>query len=227
MEPLSIAAIVALVASAAVQYQSQIDTQERQQNAIRNALDAQEQLQKEAETKAMKTAETFNPLDRMKEQAALETQITDNLIAPVSESQVNRAQNATANGDVSEDYNAAKAKSDVNTMKSAEALARLLGKTTASNRLRMNEGIRLMDTGMAIDQLNNFSRGQQGASKIAIDVAGNEDPGMVLASDALGILGTAGLAASAANAGKVTADASKLKPTTALNTHGNFASAFA
>lgn len=203
MEPVSIAALIAMIASAAVQYQSQVDAQDRQQQAIRNSLDAQEQLQKEAEQKAMKTAETFNPLDRMKEQAALETQITDNLITPVAASQAARAENAGAEGQVSDDYTVAKAKSDASTLKNAETLARLLGKTASSSRLRLNEGVRLLDTGMAMDQLHNFSKGQMGADQIAIDVAKNEDPNMVLAGEALGILGSAGMAYSAANAGKV------------------------
>ena len=84
-----------------------------------------------------------------------------------------------------------------------------------------------MDTGQQLGMLNNFSQGQRAADQIAIDVAKNEDPNMVLAGEALGILGSAGMAYSAANAGKVTGDAAKLKPTSALNTRGNFASAFA
>lgn len=229
MEPLSIAALMAMIASAAVQYQSQVDAQGRQQEAIRNSLNAQEKLQREAEAKAMDTAKKFTPQDRMAEQAQLEAQITEGLITPVSESQAIRAEQQTTQGDVSGDYTTAKAKSDLNSVKSAETLARLLGKTTAANRLRMNEGIRLMDTGMAIDQLNSFSRGQGNADKVAIDIAGNEDPNMVLAGEALGILGSAGMMYSAANAGKGTADFSKgsLKPNSALNTQGNFASAFA
>lgn len=193
MEPLSIAALVAMLAGAAVQYQAQVEAQDRQAEAIRNSLDAQEQLQREAEQKAMKTAETFNPLDRMKEQAAIETQITDNLIAPVSESQVNRAQTSTANGALSEDYTVAKAKSDVNSLKSAEALARLLGKTTSANRLRLNEGVRLMDTGQQLGMLGNFSQGQKAADAIKIQQAGMVDPGQVLAGSLLQAAGSAGM----------------------------------
>ncbi len=227
MEPISIAALIAMVASAAVQYKSQIDVQDRQQEAIRNSLAAQEELQKQAEAKAMQTAEKFAPKDRLAEQSAISDQIASELIAPVSDSQAIRAEQQTTQGNVSGDYTTAKATSDANALKNADALARLLGKTTSANRLRMNEGIRMLDAGMDIDRLNNFSRGQANADRIAIDVAGNEDPNMVLASEALGILGSAGMAYSAANAGKVTTDAPKLKPNTALNTQGNFASAFA
>ena len=227
MEPLSIAALVAMVASAAVQYKSQIDTQERQQSEIQRSLAAQEELQRQAESRAMQTAEKFAPKDRLVEQSAIADQISKDLIAPVSDSQAIRAEQQTTQGNVSNDYTLAKATSDANTLKNADALARLLGKTTSANRLRMNEGIRLMDTGLDIDRLHNFSRGQTNADKIAIDAAGNEDPNMVLASEALGILGSAGMAYSAANAGKLTTDAPKLKPNSALNSQGSFVSAFA
>lgn len=194
MTGLEIAALVALIASAGVQYKASTDAQERQQQEIQRSLEAQEKLQREAETKALTTAKTYDPKDRMAEQAAIENAISTELLAPVSESQQIRAQQQTTQGNVSDDYTTAKAKSDVNALKSAEQLARLLGKTTSSNRLRMNEGIRLMDTGQGIDQLNSFSRGQQAADRIAIQQAGNIDPGMVFAGQLLGAAGTAGLA---------------------------------
>jgi|GEM_PF-1703550 len=193
MDPLSIAAIVAMIAGAAVQYKAQTDAQEAQQAQIRRSLDAQEELQKQAESKAMQTAEKFSPKDRLAEQSAIADQIASELIAPVSDSQAIRAEQQTTQGNVSGDYTTAKATSDANALKNADALARLLGKTTSANRLRMNEGIRLMDTGMAIDQLNNFSKGQQAADAIAIQQAGLVNPGQVFAGQLLGAAGSAGL----------------------------------
>lgn len=201
-----IAAVVA-AAGAAVQYQETQDANDRQQSTIRNSLDAQERLQKEAEKKALDTADKFKPQDRLKEQAALEENITKDLTAPVSESQQIRAQQQTTQGDVSNDYSTAKAKSDLNTMKSAEALARLLGKTTSANRLRMNEGIRLLDAGQDQDTLANLSRGQQRADGIRIQQAGVTDPGAMFAGSLMQSLGTAylgsGLGAAKPEAGSV------------------------
>lgn len=189
----SYAALAAMVAGAAIQYQANTEAQERQQAQIRRSLENQEKLQREAEKKAMNTAQKFNPKDRMAEQAALEAQITEGLLAPVSESQAIRASQQTTQGDVSGDYTTAKAASDANALKAADTLARLLGKTTSASRLRMNEGIRLMDTGMALDQLNSFSKGQQGADSIAIQQAGLVDPGKVLAGQLLSAAGSAGM----------------------------------
>lgn len=208
----SYAALAAMVAGAAIQYQSQTEAQERQQQQIQRSLAAQEELQKRAESKAMATAEKFAPKDRLTEQNAIADQIAAELIAPVSDSQAIRAQQQTTQGNVSDDYTTAKATSDANALKNADALARLLGKTTSANRLRMNEGIRLMDTGMAIDQLNSFSKGQQAADAIAIQQAGLVDPGKVFAGQLLSAAGSAGLmyggaAAGAAKAGTTGAGA--------------------
>lgn len=188
-----IAALAAMVAGSYMQYQANTEAADRQQSAIRQSLDRQSELQKQAEKKALDTAGKFAPGDRAKEQAAIEEQISTDLMAPVSESQQIRAQQSTTQGDVSNDYSDAKAASTVASLKSAEQLARLLGKTTSANRLQMNEGIRMLDSGQAIDQLNSFSRGQQSADQIGIQVAGRPDAEKVFLGSLLQAGGSAGL----------------------------------
>lgn len=194
MDPITIAALVAMVAGAGMQYKATTDAQERQNAAIRESLARQKDLQIQAEKKATDTAQQFAPSDRKAEQAQIADQITKELVQPVSESQAIRSQQSTTQGDVSNDYTTAKAASDLNALKSAQQLAALLGKTTASNRLRMNEGVRLMDTGQAIDQLGSFSRGNQAADQIAITQAGRPDAGLQFAGSVLQGVGSAGLA---------------------------------
>lgn len=204
MTGLEIAALVAAIAGAAMQYQASSEAESRTQQAIARSLDSQDKLQKEAEAKALAAAEKFNPKDRLAEQAQLAEEITANLSAPVSESQAIRSEQQTTQGNVSDDYTTAKAKSDLNSIKSAEALARLLGKSTSANRLRMNEGIRIMDAGQAIDQLHNFSQGQRNADALAIQQASLIDPTKQFAGSVLTSLGTAGLMSGAGSAGNVT-----------------------
>ena len=193
MTGLEIAALVAMFAGAAQQYQASQEAQDRQREAINNSLNAQEELQKRAESTALNAASKFDPSKRMQNQAQIESQITDALMAPVSESQQIRSENSGVQGNVSKDYSAAKATADLNTLKTAESMARLLGKTTSSNRLRMNEGVDLMDAGQSIDQLNSFSRGQQAASNIAVQQAGLLDPTKVFIGNILQAAGTAGM----------------------------------
>lgn len=193
MDPFSIAALVAMVAGAGMQYKASTDATERQQREIQASLMRQKEFQKQAEKKALDTAATFETQKRAQQQEELATQIERSLIQPVAESQALRNDQATTQGDVSKDYVTAKAKSELETMKQAEGLARLLGKTTSAGRLRLNEGIRMMDAGMDVDRLGNFSRNQQAADQIAIQNAGVPDAGLSFAGSVLSALGSAGM----------------------------------
>jgi hypothetical protein len=194
MTGLEIAALVAAVAGAGVQYNAAREAQARMEAETRRSLENQRRLQMQAEKKALDTAANYETPKRQAEQAQIAEQITQELIAPVSESQAIRQGQQTTQGNVSEDYLTAKAASDLNTLKQAEQMARLLGKTTSASRLRMNEGIRLMDAGMDVDRLNNFSRGQAWADQIAINAAGQVDPGQMFLGALLQAGGSAGLA---------------------------------
>lgn len=201
MDPFTIAALVAMVAGAGVQYKASTDAQTRQKDEIRTGLASQRALQLKAEKKALDTAETFQAPKRAEEQGQIADQLTQELMAPVSESQNIRASQQTTQGNVSGDYTTAKAASDVNAIKTAQSLAKLLGKSSSANRLRMNEGIRLLDAGQDIDRLGGFARGQSGADGVAIQQAGQVDPGMQFAGSLLQTAGSAGLAFGGGNAG--------------------------
>lgn len=193
MDPFTIAALVAMVAGAGVQYKASTDAQKRQQAEIRTSLASQKELQQKAEKRALDTAATFDTPKRAEEQAIIADELTQEMMVPVSESQNIRAEQQTTQGNVSGDYTTAKAASDVNAMKTAQSLAKLLGKSSSANRLRMNEGIRVLDAGQDIDRLGGFSRGQAGADGVAVQQAGQVDPGMVLAGSLLQSAGSAGL----------------------------------
>lgn len=193
MEPMSIAALIAMVVGAGIQYKANTDAARRVREETQRGLMAQADLQKEAEKRATDTAQSMAAPERVQEQAALADQLTEQFMAPVSESQNIRAQQQTTQGNVSNEYTQAKAASDLNTVKSAQAMARLLGRTTSANRLRMNEGVRILDAGTDLDRLGSFSRGRQAADQIAIQEAGQVDPGMTLAASLLQAAGSAGL----------------------------------
>jgi hypothetical protein len=187
--------IGAMVGGAALQHKAGTDAQKRQQREIETSLENQRRLQMQAEKKAMDTAAKFETPKRKEEQQQIEQDITESLIQPVSESQAIRATEQTTQGNVSNDYTAAKATSELETMRQAQELARLLGKTTSAGRLRMNEGIRLMDAGQDIDRLGSFARGQNAADQIAINQSGQVDPNKVFMGQLLSAAGSAGMMA--------------------------------
>lgn len=199
MLPITIAGLVAAIAGAGMQYKASSDAQERQRREIAASLEAQRKLQMQAEAKAMGAAQTYETPKRAAEQEQIAANIEQSLIQPVSESQAIRAEQQTTQGNVSDAYSMAKAKSDLETVRQAEQLARLLGKTTSASRLRMNEGIRLMDTGQDIDRLAGFSRGQFRADDVAIQQAGQLDPTKMFVSSLLRQVGTAGMMAPSAD----------------------------
>lgn len=193
MTGLEIGALIAAIVGAGVQYKAQTDATERQQREIAASLLKQDEFSRKAEKKALDTAQTYAPDKRLAEQDQLATEIEQSLIQPVAESQAIRNQQTTTQGDVSQDYTAAKARSELETMKQAEGLARLLGKTTSAGRLRLNEGVRLMDAGMDVDRLGNFARGQLGADQIGIQLAGQADAGQMFLGKTLQALGSMGM----------------------------------
>ena len=202
MEPLTIAALAAMVLGAGVQYKANTDAQERQQREIQTSLESQRSLQLQAEKKATEAASKFETPKRQEEQTQIADQMTADLMAPVSESQAIRATQQTTQGNVSGDYTTAKAASDLNAIKSAQSLARMMGKTASANRLRMNEGVRLLDTGQDIDRLANFSNGQAGADNVAVQQAGQVNPGQMFMGSLLQAGGSAALMSAGAAAAK-------------------------
>lgn len=193
MGPLAIGALLAAVVGAGVQYKASSDAQRRQQEAIAAGLERQRQHQLNTEKMAMDQAKDFAPEIRKKNQDALAAEIEKDLITPVSEANTIRNQQARTQGDVSDDYSTAKAQSEANVLKDAHSLARIFSKTGSARRLRMNEALKMAETGMNIDRISHFARGDHAASQLAVQGAGQVDPGMVLAGSLLQAGGTAGL----------------------------------
>lgn len=196
----TIAALVAMAASAAMTYKNNVDAAKRATEQTQRALERQTELQRQAEGKAMDQAKEFNTDDRASDQQAIEAQLTEEFAKPAEAAQTINAKGATTQGDVSSDYLTTKATSDANQMKMARTLAGLLGKTTGANRLRQNEAIDMANTAANIDRLGSFSKGQAGADEIAIQNAARPNAEMGLAASLIGTAGSAGLAYSGAQA---------------------------
>jgi hypothetical protein len=194
MTGLEIAALIAMLAGSAMQYKANTDAARRQEQQTREALARQDGLQRSAEKRALTTAGEFSTDKRAADQAQIEADLTQEFVKPVESAQQINASQSTTQGNVSKDYTAAKAASSVRTMKTAEALARLLGKTTAAGRLRTNESIKVADAAADIDRLGSFSRGQAGADQIAIQAAGRPNAELMLGGSMLQAAGGATLA---------------------------------
>lgn len=192
MDPFTIAGLIATVGGAFVQQQAADAAARRQQQAIRESLERQRQLQMEAERAAMSRAQEFAPEDRQAEQSKIADQMTTEFVAPIEQAAA-REVAPPVQGDVSSDYTATRAKSMAEQAKAADALARLFGRIGSASQLRQNEAVRLGDTATQIGMLNNFSRGQSQADQYGINAAGVPDGGAMLAGTILQGVGTAGV----------------------------------
>lgn len=208
MTGLEIAALIALLAGTGMQYKANTDAARRRAEETQRALGRQDQLERQAEGKALENAKEFATDNRAAQQDQMAADLTEQFIKPVESAQQINATQSTTQGNVSNDYAAAKAKSSLETLKSAEALARLLGKTTAAGRLRQNEAVRMANTAAGIDRLGSFSRGNAAADELAIRNAGTPNAEMMLGGQVLTGLGTMGLASGAGSAGSVAAGGS-------------------
>lgn len=193
MGPLTIGALIAMIAGAGVQYETTKKAQKDQAKAIESSLERQRVIRERAEKNALELAKTFAPAEREKAQAQIENQMAADFEAPVSESAAIRAEQNTTQGNVSGEYSTAKAASEVETLKSASMLARLLAKTNSARRLRIDEADRFADGANRASLLGNFSEGTRRVDDLGIQVAGQPNAEKMLVGSLLQSAGTAGL----------------------------------
>ncbi|MFY2570189.1 hypothetical protein [Achromobacter ruhlandii] len=193
-----IAALIAALAGAALQQKAASDARRNQQRQIQENLLRQQGFQREAEQAALDRAKEFAPELRQEKQQQLEQAATEQMIQPVEQAAPAMQDQSAVQGNVSADYTAGRAKSQAEQLRSANALASILGKITGAGRLRQNEALGMAETGQLIDRLKSFSQGSGNAAQIGISRAGNPNGGMMLAG---GLLQAGGTAAAAAGAG--------------------------
>ncbi|GIZ54053.1 hypothetical protein [Noviherbaspirillum aridicola] len=209
MDPITIASLVAMIAGAGMQYKATSDAAKRAQEEALRASQRHDEYQRQAEQKAMNQAQEFNTDNRAAEQARIEQQLTQEYIAPAKSATEINSSATTTQGAVSDDYMAARARSQAEIMKNAETLARLFGKTGAAHKLRTNEAIRMADTAAGIDRLGNFSRRMGEVDEFAVKAAGTPNAGLMIGGQLAMGLGTLGLANGAGSTG-VTSEAGEL-----------------
>lgn len=194
-------AILALVASAALEQINSNVTANKQGREVQNAMRRQREYQQQAEKIAMDNVNDFQQDTRADRQNQLKEQLTQQYYKPVEATQTANAGNATVQGNVSSDYQQAKSASDANQLKAAKDFAGLYGQQESAYRLRQNEGLKMADNANQISRINNFSRGMNNVDQFAIQQAGKPNSGLSFGSQVLGIIGSSMLGAELAAAG--------------------------
>lgn len=183
-------AIIALVASAALEQINSNVMQNRQSREVGNAMRRQREYQQQAEKIAMDNANDFQQDTRAERQNEIREQLTGQYYKPVEATQTDNASKAAVQGNVSSDYLQAKAASDTSQLKAAKDFAGLYGQQDSAYRLRQDEGLKMADNANQIARINNFSRGMDSVDQYAIQQAGRPDPALSFGSQVLGMIGS-------------------------------------
>lgn len=183
-------AIIALVASAALEQINSNVAQNRQSREVENAMRRQREYQRQSEKIAMDNANDFQQDTRADKQNEIKQQLTEQYYKPVEATQTVNADNATVQGNVSSDYQQAKAASDANQLKAAKDFASLYGQQESAYRLRQNEGLKMNANANEIARINNFANGRYNVDQYAIQQAGRPDPALAFGSQVLGMIGS-------------------------------------
>lgn len=198
------AAIAALVASAALQQINSSMSASRQNKAAQEAMKRQRDYQMQAEKIAMDNVNDYQQDTRTENQEKIADELTENYYKPVEAAQTANALNATTQGNVSQDYQQAKSSADTFQQKTAQELARLLGRQNSAYRLRQNEAIKMAGNANDIARLNNFAKGRMNVDEYAIQAAGQPNPFLQLGSQILGMYGASALGGAGAGAAGTT-----------------------
>lgn len=201
MSYVAVAGAIVAALGAATQAQAQRDASKRQQRLVQENLIRQQGYQREAEQAALDRAQQFAPETRQDKQQQLEQAATEQMIQPVEQAAPAMQEQSAVQGNVSQDYTAGRAKSQAEQLRSANALASILGKITGAGRLRQNEALDMAETGQYIDRLKSFSQGSGNAAQIGIQSAGQPNGGAMLAGGLLQAAGTVGVMKGLGNAG--------------------------
>lgn len=183
-------AILALVASAALQQINSSVTAHKQSREVQNALRRQREYQRQSEKIAMDNVQDFQQDARADRQNAIKEQLTEQYYKPVEATQTANAQNAQVQGNVSSDYQQAKATSDASQLKTAKDFARLYGQQESAYRLRQNEGLKMAANANDIARIQNFSRGRDAVDRYAIQQASKPNTALNFGSQVLGLIGS-------------------------------------
>lgn len=192
VDDIAIAALIASIASAAINYNSQQQAAKRANRASLDAIRRQQEYQRQATQAAMDRAKDYRMENRQQEQEAIRQALEEDYSAPALAAQEINAKAATTQGDVSEDYRQAKANSDANVENMAKTFANMMARMSAAKQLRTNEAYRNADAAAGIARLQNFAQGQSAIDQMRIQNAANS--GYSALGTALGALGSAGMA---------------------------------
>ena len=181
-------ALAAMIASAAIQYNTQAQAASRQRRAAVEAQGRQLAAQNQATDAAAKRAQEFQPEVRKERQDQIAQDLTQQYqgaaeAKPITAQGVEVGQ--TIPGGTA-DYLASKARETAKATETNRRLAALFGRIGAAGQLRRDEATGIGDTAGQIGRIQSGANNIAGIDQIGIQNAGQPSLGGMIASQALG-----------------------------------------
>lgn len=181
----------AAIAGTVANYQGQEKQARKANRILENSLIASKAETDKSAGELMDVINNYQTDNRQQKQSELQDQAYERIVAPVNESQINRASEQGSTGNVSEDYEKAKSEADAKNLTDLIADARRKAAVVSSQRLRQNEAYKLGDTAAAINQrtLNNNSNLK--VANIQAQEVANKKNGLQIGGQIASLLGQA------------------------------------
>lgn len=196
MDPITIAALVSMVAGAGLQAYDAQRSAKRQSEAARQAQQRQLEARSQATQRVQQQAEQFDPTKRQAAQDAIQGQLTQQYqqaAQPQVTAQGVQVGTTLPQGAGSSSYTVAKAKETAKVTESMRQLAAIMGRLGAPGMQRQNEAVALGDTATDLGRIQNGAANIGEIDRIATQAAGQPDFITNLAAAGLNAYGMSGL----------------------------------
>lgn len=193
-----VAALVASIAGAGLQYSAQQSALKKQQQTAVDAQRRQLAARNEATQIAARKAGEFDPGARQQQQQDIQQQLTGELDKQVAAPQITaqgvQVGTTLPSGAGGTAYLTAQAKEQAKATASLRELAALMGRIGGASQLREKEAVGIGDAAGAIGRVQNGAENIFGVDQVGIGAAGQPNVGMMLAGEALRAGGQYGMA---------------------------------
>ena len=171
MDPVVIGGLIATIVGAAMQQYSQYSANKAAQAKLNDAMYQLNDDGKKINDVIAEATKDMDATKRYEQQQEIAKNVSDDLKENVAESQALRNESQTVQGNVSNDYTAARQAANEKTMATSNAFADLVGKIRSAAQLRQNEGINLTRAGQKVDQLARDARGNWQVGQVRVNDA--------------------------------------------------------
>lgn len=191
-----IAALAVAAAGTKMQMDAQADSEERQQRAMANALETQDNFSRQAEQKALANSDEYDPTKRVERFEEARQAAGDSLAKQLTQAREASPSISQAKGRLSKEFEAASAKADADQYQQSADMARLFGNMRGSQDMLTREGYTNADYAAQLGQIGRAAQGAYQAAQPGISAAGRPNSGAMLAGGLMQGSGTSVLTSS-------------------------------